>query len=343
MPDFLPGLELSRRYYREVVGPILGSTPHAAARVGWGSDVLGYDTERSTDHGWGPRIQIFVAKQTRSAVEAKITAELPVEFLGWPTHFGWDAVAPRHWVEVFTIAGWQRTHFGFVLPKPMTTEAWLAQPSQLLRTATDGIVVHDPDGTLAEMRDRLRWYPDDVWRYVLASQWQRISQEHAFVGRANECDDALGARIIAARLLRDLMRLAFLIERVHAPYSKWFGTAFNCLSISSELRPRLETALTAASPHDCGSAMADAYEILGLATSRLNLCMAFDPSRRPFHARPFVVSNADVIVGALRAAITDSELRQRPLIGAIDQWTDNTEITQYGAWSLRRLGGRESL
>lgn len=50
------GLELSRRLYVEAVEPIL--TEHlprlgyAVALVGSGSEVLGFDTERSTDHDW---------------------------------------------------------------------------------------------------------------------------------------------------------------------------------------------------------------------------------------------------------------------------------------------------
>ena len=52
MPEFLPGLELSRAFYEEVVRGIVGNVPHSAALLGYGSDVLGFDTERSTDHGW---------------------------------------------------------------------------------------------------------------------------------------------------------------------------------------------------------------------------------------------------------------------------------------------------
>ena len=58
--SFIPGQELARAFYKEVVGPALRGVTHSAALIGWGSDVLGYDTERSTDHGWGPRVKVFV-------------------------------------------------------------------------------------------------------------------------------------------------------------------------------------------------------------------------------------------------------------------------------------------
>ena len=54
MPDFISGLELSRLFYWEVVRSLLDKhypgLPHAAALIGPGSEVLGFDTEMSMDH-----------------------------------------------------------------------------------------------------------------------------------------------------------------------------------------------------------------------------------------------------------------------------------------------------
>ena len=51
--SFLPGLELCRRFYAEIVRPLIEQhfpdLPYAAARIGPGSDVLGFDTEMSMD------------------------------------------------------------------------------------------------------------------------------------------------------------------------------------------------------------------------------------------------------------------------------------------------------
>jgi len=50
----MSGRELSRRFYSvkiaPAVGPVLGRQPHAAAMLGDGSDVLGYDDDISPDH-----------------------------------------------------------------------------------------------------------------------------------------------------------------------------------------------------------------------------------------------------------------------------------------------------
>ena len=65
-----------------------------------------------------------------------------------------------------------------------------------------------------------------MWLWQLACQWRRIAKEEPFPGRAAEAGDQLGCRVLVARLVRDVMRLCFLLERRYAPYPKWLGTAF---------------------------------------------------------------------------------------------------------------------
>ena len=94
---FLPGTELARRYYTEVVRPLLDrhapGLGHSAGLIGWGSEVLGFDSPRSTDHNWGPRGQIFVAagdadrpaSLSPASLSRMLADKLPATFLGWPT------------------------------------------------------------------------------------------------------------------------------------------------------------------------------------------------------------------------------------------------------------------
>jgi hypothetical protein len=53
MPKFIPGLELSRIFYQYEVKPILDrnfpALRYSAALIGWGSEVLGFDTALSRE------------------------------------------------------------------------------------------------------------------------------------------------------------------------------------------------------------------------------------------------------------------------------------------------------
>ena len=43
---------------------------YAAALLGPGSEVAGFDTQRSTDHDWGPRLQVFLSDDSASSAAA---------------------------------------------------------------------------------------------------------------------------------------------------------------------------------------------------------------------------------------------------------------------------------
>jgi hypothetical protein len=177
----MSGLELSRRFYEQVVGPLLGGRPHAAALLGDGSEILGYD-DVSPDHDFGPRLQLFRPADSLAggSLDDELAALLPDEFEGFRVAYqDSDAFggAVRHHVEVTTAAEFFRARLGVDPADGMGLADWLLAPTQVLGTLTAGAVFHDPGGELALRRDRLRWYPDDVWRYALAAAWLRIEQE----------------------------------------------------------------------------------------------------------------------------------------------------------------------
>jgi len=66
---------------------------------------------------------------------------------------------------------------------------------------------------------------------------ETVSQEEAFMARCGDVGDELGSRLVAARMIVELMRLCFLMARHYWPYAKWFGTAFSRLDGADELQP----------------------------------------------------------------------------------------------------------
>ncbi len=326
------GRELCAAFYGEAVRPLLGDIRHSAGLLGAGSEVLGYDDGTSADHSFGPRVFVFVENDA-AAIQRDVDRHLPAAFDGWPTNFG--PVYRR--LAVDTLSNWTTGYLGFDATRPPAVSDWIATPTQLLATIVKGTVFHDGLDVLRPMQERLGWYPDDVWRYVLAAQWGRIAQEDHLVGRTAATGDHLGSRLLAGRLARDLIRLAFLIEREYAPYAKWTGTAFRRLASAATLGPALDDAVDATSYPAREAALVRAYEITMAATNALRLAEEFDPTVRSFFNRGYLVTFGDRIADALREAITDHDVRALPArLGAVDQYVDSTDVLSHSDL-LRRV------
>lgn len=338
MPEFAPGRELARRFYDEVVRGLIGDLEHSAGLLGWGSDVLGFDTARSTDHGWGPRLYVFVHAPEVERVRAAVDAGLPDEFRGWPTRYGWDDVPVSSHVNVKPLGEWLERQLGYDARGGLSTLQWLTTPQQLLSEIASGEVFWDGTGELTPLRKALEWYPDDVWRWLVGCQWWRIDQEEPFVGRAAEVGDELGSRLVASRLARDAMRLGFLLERRYAPYAKWLGSAFARLDCAVEIGPALERMLAADDFAERESGWIEAIEALARRHNALGLTVHLDPTVRNFHSRPFRVIDASRFATACIESVSDSWLRALPRVGAIDQLLDSTDVLSDGGVARRVAG-----
>jgi hypothetical protein len=339
---FIPGLELAGAFFAEAVRPRLDEAfpglSYAAALLGPGSEVLGYDSARSVDHDWGPRLQLFLGPGDAgrgAEITAMLASRLPAAFRGYRTAFpvtrepdGQD----RHRVEVTELGAWLAGQLGFDPRRPVTVTDWLATPTQRLAEFTGGRVFHDGPGDLGRARARMSWYPRDVWRYVLACQWQRIGQEEAFPGRCAEAGDELGSAVVTARLARDLMRLCLLMYRRYPPYSKWLGTAFARLPAAAALTPSLTAAVAAASWPDRQRHLSQAYETAAALHNDLGLTRPLDPHTRRYYDRPYQVIGAGRFTDALRQAITDPQVRRLPATGAVDQFIDSTDALESAAF-----------
>lgn len=320
------GIELARTFWRECVRPWLGAEAAVvgATLLGPGSEVLGFDDDVSTDHDFGPRLQLLVADPALvPSVRERLEPGLPDTFRGWDVRYATTAdPTRRHRITVATVGAGFADLCGIDPTAPITTDRWLATPTARLAGVTTGAVFADPTGAIAHARRVLRWYPDSLWRYVLACQWRRLAQEEPFLRRAADIGDDLGSRLIAGRLARDLMRLAFLLEQQWAPYGKWLGTAFGRLQLAPVALPALDGLVTAPSGAQREQHYLDAASTFVAAQNRLDMAPPIDPTSRRFHQRDLHVLDAQRLADAL---IDDEALRTLGWRGAIDQWVDNTD------------------
>ena len=356
---FIPGLKLSEAFYREIVWPILDShfpaLAHAAGLIDGGSEVLGFDDETSVDHHWGPRLMLFLSEQDHQhyseQIQHVLAEHLPYEFRGYPTNFtepnpnddGVQLLRPitqgpvNHRVSIHTIGGFFSDYLGFDIEEPLEPADWLTFSEQRLRTITTGAIFHDKVG-LNTVRSRFAYYPQDVWLYMLAAVWTRIGQEEALMGRAGAVGDEVGSALIGARLVRDMMRLCFLMEKTYAPYPKWFGSAFKQLSCAQTLWPIFQGALRSDTWQSRESYLVQAYEYVATRYNALKLTEPLPEKATSFFGRPFRVIALHGFAGALLKMIQDPDVKriaERPVIGNIDLFSDNVDLVSKLYWRTR--------
>jgi hypothetical protein len=151
-----------------------------------------------------------------------------------------------------------------------------------------------------------------------------VHPEANLVGRAGAAGDELGSTLIGSRLVTELMRLCFLLEREYAPYSKWFGTAFARLDCGPELGPVLLDVVRATGWRAREDALVAAYERVTLMHNELRVTEPATTRLVQLWDRPYRVAWADV-PDLLRARLSDPavlRIAERWPIGAPDQFRD---------------------
>lgn len=108
--------------------------------------------------------------------------ELPSHFAEQPTD-----------IAIRTTRGYFLEQLGLDINAEIEARDWLTLPEQRLCMFTAGAVHHDDVG-LQAIRDRLAYYPHDVWLYLLVAGWWRVHPEANLVGRTGQVGDELGRR-----------------------------------------------------------------------------------------------------------------------------------------------------
>lgn len=349
MTEFIPGLELSEGYYRDAVGPLLAKhypdLKHAAALAGGGSDVMGFDTEASMDHDWGPRMQLFLPNGSGPELKAEITdflkMNLPFEHRGFSTNFVsksnekqvrlmqmTDTHPVNHLIEVTQPIAFIKRRVGLDVSRELTEREWMSISQNRLLDAVGGKVFHDEVG-LTGLRKRIEWYPREVWIFLMGCTWWRVRRWERAMGHCGYVGDELGASVLAARIARDYMRLAFYMERTYAPYSKWFGSAFARLQCAERLGPQLEALTHAERWQGRDEAYARIIATMVDLHNALGITYVKENQVKQVGKRPFRIIHTDKIGRALFRYVESpylSGLFHRGITGNIDLITDNVDV-----------------
>jgi hypothetical protein len=250
---FVPSLDLSRALYEEQIEPLMAdrfpNLRYAAATYGMCSETIGLDDPVSMDHQWGPRVTVLLSEPDRArfadAVMSAFKASFPARFKGFDMMWAKPGVDIHDTRETILYNVWVSTvasalrFCGGTEALPLQPLDWLRISEQHLFEFTAGVIYRDDTGEFTGARETLAYYPDEVLRFLLASEWSAVGGDWFPIGRIAAKDDKLGLRVQAARLVRHLMRVAFMVSKRYMPYKKWFGSLFKALPIATSLEPVL--------------------------------------------------------------------------------------------------------
>jgi len=339
MMPFIPGLTLCEEFFRECAAPILTAhfptLRYSAGLIGYGSDVIGCDDAVSTDHMWGPRFYLFLDAADmpkKEAIFGTLSAHLPCTYRGYSVNYTapdpadndvqhpklveHGPVNPLVFIETFD--GFLRGQLGTADPAALTPSEWLSVSEHRLLSLVSGRFF--ADGLhLAERLEPIRFYPDVVQNYLIASNWDIIASEQAFIRRAADVGDDIGSRILTARIAERLMRLCFLYRRQYAPYSKWFGTLFKRLDIDPQIGIAIDAALTADAPASREDAIVEAQVRVARLHNESGITPPVDFAVERYYGRAIKVIFADKFAEAASALLAGTPLETVPLLGSLSQ------------------------
>lgn len=347
--NFIPGIELNRDYYSEIIKPLLEKQfpelKYSAALIGYGSDVLGLDNKTSMDHNWGPRCVLFIDKQNyhlKEEIDIFLKYNLPFEFRSFSTNYSdprYDQTQKmiftksypiNHLIDIYEVEEYFQSQLSVKNLDNVSLLEWLTFNDQILIELTSGEIFYDGLQKLTKLQENLRFYPTDILRLKLASLWLSISNEEAFIGRCIELNDSIGLKLIISRIVSSIMKISFYLDYKYIPYSKWFGSLFEKTSNAKVLSPKIQSLLGENDKSKVQEKICDLYENLILLHNKRNKLPTIENKIQGYFGRPYKVIFAETIVEKLMNSIEEQSLKKIDLNKvALDIKLESIDFTEF--------------
>lgn len=245
----MKGLELAEKFYKEFGEPMLNESfshmlPYiAVGLMGSGSECYGYDDDISQDHDFEPGFCIFIPDESiidsKSAFELeRAYSKLPKEFMGFKRATVSPVGGNRH--GVIRIGDFIESKTG-TRNGELSVGQWFSVPEYSLSEAVNGKIFFDNYGELTVIREKLKYFPEDIRLKKLAGNLLLMAQSGQY--NYNRCisrGETAAAQLALFEFVKSAINILFLLNRKYMPYYKWCFRSLReinkeCLMLSDKL------------------------------------------------------------------------------------------------------------
>ena len=259
----MKGLELAKAYFEEYKNTILESVPQlspflAFGFVGSGSECYCLDDDISTDHDFEPGFCIFVPENIDRRdmfLLERAYAKLPKEFLGYKR-----SILENNRHGVITIEDFYKQKIGNLDYESVCLD-WFRVPEHFLSEATNGEVFLDNLKEFSSIREKIKYYPEDIRLKKLAGSLMILKQSGIYnYQRCIQRSDTAAAQLSIYEYVKSAIEVVFLLNKKYKPYYKLEFRYLNKLDILSELSTSLEYLISTDNTSDMVKLKADMIE-----------------------------------------------------------------------------------
>ena len=222
----MKGLKLCESYFKEYedgLKEILkGDYKYVSVGLcGQGSECFGFDDELSADHDFGPGFCIFLGDEMyEKYAEAlnKYYDALPKEYMGY------ERITSAHGdgrVGVIRTEDFYYKNLGIDVG-PISNLQWYGLSEERLAMVTNGEIFHEGDDEFMQMRERLSFFPEDVFLKKLSSRFAAISQSGQYnYKRCFVRNDMVSSYFALSLFMQNVISSIYLLRGRYMPFYKW--------------------------------------------------------------------------------------------------------------------------
>ncbi|WP_068267911.1 DUF4037 domain-containing protein [Caviibacter abscessus] len=221
----MTGLELSKKYFEEVLYKKIKENfdiPISAGLIGYGSECYGFDDLISRDHDFYPMPCIWIKEQDYVSNKEKI--EKFMETLD-DTYMGFKIINKSEWGEnrrgFLNINDYIYSFLGS-LTGPENDMNFRRIPQYLLSSFTNGEIFVDELGIITEIRNKVKYYPEDIRLNMMATRCMQIHREGLYnYTRCIRRNEYVASTQALGLFITSVIEMYCLINKIYCPYYKW--------------------------------------------------------------------------------------------------------------------------